>query len=91
MPLGVDTSLKLENQKIKINVGDYLILYTDGVTEAQSPDGKLFDEKNLLRYLVANYGKSTNELIDGLEKAVLIYQKGLPQSDDFTVLGLHHT
>ena len=53
MPLGVTEGLELTNHLAQIKKGDYLLLYTDGVTETQASDGSLFGEDRLFNVLMS--------------------------------------
>lgn len=90
MPLGVSSDLSIINRSIKIAKGETLILYTDGVTEAQSPDGKLYGMTRLEKFLQQNAKASMDALLDSLDKNILVFQKGFPPSDDLTIIALHH-
>ena len=52
MPLGIEEDSSWERRTINFNPGDKLILYTDGVTEAQNEDGDIFDEQLLIECIL---------------------------------------
>ena len=89
MPLGVTPDLKIENRSLTIGKKETLILYTDGVTEAQSPDGKLYGMSHFEKFLLGSNITDMNELLNSLDKNILIFQKGFPPTDDLTVIALH--
>lgn len=89
MPLGVTADLKIENRSFTIGEKETLILYTDGVTEAQSPDGKLYGMNHFEKFLLGSNITDMNKLLDALDKNILIFQKGFPPTDDLTVIALH--
>jgi serine phosphatase RsbU (regulator of sigma subunit) len=72
--------------------GDALVMYTDGITEAESPDGLPFDEAGLERTLalhVGSYGTSAAaELGRAIFDAVGRHRRDQRLSDDLTVLVL---
>jgi len=90
MPLGVSSDLHILNRSIKIAKGETLFLYTDGVTEAQSPDGKLYGMTRLEKFLQQSAKTNMDALLDSLDKNILVFQKGFPPSDDLTIIALHH-
>jgi serine phosphatase RsbU (regulator of sigma subunit) len=63
--------------------GDWLILYTDGVTEARDASGAFFGERRLADFLMrqAAAGHSPPETVRRLVRAVLDHQGGLLQDD----------
>ena len=72
-------SLKLEN-------GDMLVLYTDGVNEAVNNALEEYGEQRLYDTLCQMKGKTCRETIDGLSESVKAFADGAPQSDDITLL-----
>lgn len=62
--------------------GDGLLLYTDGVTEAQDGRGTLFGDEALTRCLAA----AGPEPLDAIVKAVRDHEAGAPQADDLTAV-----
>ena len=68
--------------------GDMLLAYTDGITEARDPQGKLFGERQLLR-LVGEYARnSAVALLDTIEEAVGEHTADAAPSDDRAMLAL---
>ncbi len=91
MPLGVSDDFTIFNKTVEINHKETLILYTDGVTEAQSPDGKLYGMNRFEKFMLESSITNMNDLLDALDKNILIFQKGFPPTDDLTVIALHRT
>ena len=77
----------MEN-KTKLNPGDKLVLYTDGVTEAQAADESFFGNDRLLEVISANRDNSQKEIVLSLRKVVNEFEKGNLKYDDVTVLSL---
>ena len=66
---------------------DYLMLYTDGVTEARR-DGEMFGEQRLLETVVGLRGCSAQEVADRVRDAVLAYSDRLRDDLQLVVLRL---
>jgi phosphoserine phosphatase RsbU/P len=66
--------------------GDTLVLYTDGVTEAQTPAGAMFGQERLLAAAKARVGRSAGEVQEGLLAEMHKFLGDAPQSDDITVV-----
>jgi sigma-B regulation protein RsbU (phosphoserine phosphatase) len=64
--------------------GDVLVLYTDGVTEASSPDGVEFGRDRLAQAVKENYDRPARELIASVEMAVLEWTANMGATDDVT-------
>ncbi len=73
---------------VRLEPGETLLLYTDGVPEAKSKDGEQFSEKQLLD-LLNQWQGSAEELLQALAKAVGEFAQGAEQHDDITMLASH--
>jgi sigma-B regulation protein RsbU (phosphoserine phosphatase) len=87
--LGAFSDLKFKEGRIRLSGGDTLFLYTDGVTEATSPDLKLFSEERLVKTLDSNSEASMNTLLEAVKQALTVFTAGSEQTDDITMLALH--
>ena len=70
---------------IKLNEGDRLVLYTDGVTEAVSRQDEFFGDERLLEALSACGSESAQRLVYLIWKAVDTFSKDRVPSDDITI------
>ena len=86
--LGLLPSQSYETANIQLAPGDWIVIYSDGVTEAAAPDGELFSEERLLTLLVEHSGTSTAEFADvTLQQLTQWTQKPkLALDDDLTLL-----
>ena len=89
-PLGVDGDTKYNSCDVPMKSGDFLILYTDGLTEALDPNGNLFGEKRLEKVLEGHEGHP-EKLIGAIAGAVLNFAGGLQQKDDETLVVMRKT
>lgn len=91
MALGVVEGNKIEERRVSMAHGDYLILYTDGVTDAFSPLGELFSTERLLQAVqdAARSGVGSSQaMLQYIDAAVYAFTGDAPQQDDSTVLVL---
>jgi len=72
--------------KIDFNSGDYLVLYTDGISEIKNAAGQEFGEKRLISILKKNYGKSPVEMKNEILKAVEEFSGKIEFDDDITLI-----
>jgi sigma-B regulation protein RsbU (phosphoserine phosphatase) len=70
--------------------GDALVLYTDGVTEAEAEHGEFFAGERLLELLAGARNASAAAIADRVLGAVRKFAGKAPQSDDITVLVLRY-
>ncbi|MBR1836860.1 MAG: SpoIIE family protein phosphatase [Kiritimatiellae bacterium] len=73
---------------LRLEPGNALFLYTDGVTEALDASGALFGEERLLAALAAASGAEPRSLCTVVRAAVAAFAEGTPQADDITVLAI---
>jgi phosphoserine phosphatase RsbU/P len=88
--LGVIEGVEYVARACRIERGEGIVLYTDGVTEAIGPDRKFFEEEKLERFLSERREGSVERIVTGLLAAAQDFSGGLPQADDITVLALRY-
>lgn len=88
MALGVEIDTEYDQQTIKIEPGDFVLLYTDGVTEAFDPQNLPFGEKRLEELLLENSHSSAKELVDHIVESVKQFIGRDQPSDDLTIVVL---
>lgn len=78
--------------EIKMNKGDILILYTDGVTESMNKDSETFGEQRLMDIidLYATDEKTSKEISSFIRRQVLTFAGKTIQDDDITLLVLKY-
>ena len=86
--LGVMEQPVIEERTITIALGDTLLLYTDGLTEAFSPDGELFGEVRLLDVMDSLAAGSPEEVIKSIEECLNDFIDPLPLADDLTMMAI---
>ena len=85
MVLGLFPEPALHDATVRLQPGDALVLYTDGVTEARS--GRDFFGESALEACVKRYDGSAQQLVDGILDEVMSFQDGNP-IDDIAVVGI---
>ena len=86
--LGVFEKARFKSQSINLGSGDTILLYTDGVSEAESADGSFYGEERLLLFADKTKGTSS-EIVEKLMGEVLAFESGCPQSDDITIIAIN--
>lgn len=77
-------------QQAKLEAGDKLFLYTDGVTEAQNAAGELYGEARLLAVLRAAEALDVRQLLETVQRDVDAFAGDAPQADDITMLAVEY-
>ncbi len=86
MVLAAFGGMKYTQSEIGLSAGSRLLLYTDGVTEANNTSNELYGPDRLKDYLNANRDANLKETLTGLRKDVDIFAEGAEQADDITML-----
>lgn len=86
--LGASRNIKYAETRLRLEEGDILFVYTDGVPEANDPSREQFGLTRMLKSLDAHSGGSMDELIDGVKADVDAFAEDAPQFDDTTMLAV---
>jgi sigma-B regulation protein RsbU (phosphoserine phosphatase) len=77
----------IQQRQLLLEPGDTLLVFTDGIVEATSPDGEEFGEPRLKEYLDAQLYMSAGELVDSIDHDVKAFTKGEDvNADDVTMI-----
>lgn len=88
LPLAAMEDAIYHNGYLTLEHGDRLLLYTDGITEAENAAQEQYSAARLQQFLEMTPGMSSAEIIDALLMHVFMFTDGAPQSDDIAVLTL---
>ncbi len=83
-----DMGLPFEGEKLKINKGERLLLYTDGIPEAMNHKEEEYSDERLENFFIKNKPAKAETFINNLVKDVKKHTGDTPQSDDITALYL---
>lgn len=86
--VGLAEEFKPKTVLVNLTVGDVLLLYTDGVTEAVSPTLEPFGAQRLALLLHQNADLTTPDLIQALRQGLIAFGNGTPLADDTTLVVL---
>ena len=90
MPVGMLPEAAFQVEERQLSPGDRIVIYTDGVTEAQNPRGEFFSRKQLREVVVAHAGDDCAALHDALLRTVKNFISDAPQADDITLVVLEY-
>jgi sigma-B regulation protein RsbU (phosphoserine phosphatase) len=85
---GVLPDARYEERPIAIRPGDLLVMYTDGVTETESPSGEQFGTLRLEQAMNALEAKSASEVVEGIIAEVTRWAGERGVDDDLTLIVL---
>jgi sigma-B regulation protein RsbU (phosphoserine phosphatase) len=84
--LGVRRGVDFEERSIELAIGDKLLLYTDGITEAQNSQGEFFGVERLCDSFTAHRGLAPHALVDQLLAEVRGFCGAAPLYDDIALV-----
>src|SRR5258707_996922 len=91
-PLGLLEGSQWTSQALQLEADDVLVMYTDGMTEAESPGGESWGQERLKTVLRDCRHCSPAQILTSVVDGVLAFTKGTAQGDDMTlvVVGVKH-
>ncbi len=91
MVVGCFAGARYGESRLKLEPGDLLVCYTDGVTEPENAYGEMFGEPRLCALLAEHAGMDVEELGRLIEEQVARWTESTELQDDFTLLLLRKT
>ncbi len=82
LPLGLSSDTRYLDAKMRLQPGDRLVFYTDGITEASDPAGELFGTPRLDSILARSCGESAQVIVDHIVRGIDDFTIGAAPSDD---------
>ena len=82
--LGMFDSASYQSRTLHLYKGDILVVYSDGLTDAQNPQEEMFGEERLLKIIQQEAPSGTHALERKFLKAIEEFTQGMPQTDDIT-------
>jgi len=91
LPLGMFPNQEFSVQTATLAPGDFLLLYTDGVSEALNTADEEYGAERLIDFATASHSLPPKQLVDGCLSDVATFRRGAARVDDITVLGIRRT
>ncbi len=86
LPLGIKADADYREGRTTLQLGDVLVIYSDGVTEAASPNGEEFGPTRLYEVVSRNVDASAAGIRDRIESALTKFSQGTQAADDITLV-----
>ena len=90
MVLGPDPDARYERGYVEVRAGDAILLYSDGITEAENAIGEAFGLDRLEQLLRTHQGRSAREIVELIFREVELYSRRNTPVDDQTVVVIRH-
>lgn len=89
--LGVRPTVAFEEREVRLEAGDTLFLYTDGITESDNGSGELFGVQRLCAFLAEHHGDEPEAIIDAVLAELAAFTGGRPPADDICMVAVKIT
>jgi phosphoserine phosphatase RsbU/P len=86
LPLGILASAKYDSASVTLAPGDWLIIFTDGLVEAENARQEEYEESRVISLIGANAAATPKEMLDRLMASLDLFVGSTPQHDDVTCL-----
>jgi serine phosphatase RsbU (regulator of sigma subunit) len=90
MPVGLLPEAEFIVEERQLAPGDRLVLYSDGVTEAQNSSAEFFGRKQLREIAVRHAADGCDALLSAILTAVKTFVDSAPQADDITLVVIEY-
>jgi sigma-B regulation protein RsbU (phosphoserine phosphatase) len=84
--LGIMPMMKYDESRCRLDSGDVLVVFSDGVTDALNPDGEDFGEVRLAAVVKEHRKESSAAILEAVNRAIAEFAAGTPPPDDLTLL-----
>ena len=85
-PLGIMPNAEFEQGEITIAPGECVVIFSDGVSEAENPEGEEFGIERLTEVVRKNVGRSAAGIRDKIESSLSSFTRTAPANDDITLV-----
>jgi sigma-B regulation protein RsbU (phosphoserine phosphatase) len=84
--LGMFESACFQSRQFHLDGGDLLIVYSDGLTDAENPQEEMFGEERLLEIIQREAPAGSRAVEQTILKGIADFTQGMPQTDDITLV-----
>jgi sigma-B regulation protein RsbU (phosphoserine phosphatase) len=88
--VGLFEAAAFEEETVALKPGDWLIVFTDGVSEAMSASGDEYGENRIVSCVEKNMALEPRQVLEALFADVRVFARGAAQSDDITAMVLRY-
>ncbi|MFA1626767.1 SpoIIE family protein phosphatase [Rhizobium mongolense] len=92
LPVGLESDISsfIVTREIPFHKGDLIVLHTDGVTEAENPEGELFGIERLCENARRLHGRTAEQVMNGILESLMAYIGTQKIHDDITLVVVRH-
>jgi len=89
-PVGMFQEADFNSERVSLAAGDYLVIYSDGVSEARNLRDDMFEQERLSALMKDFSGSSVEQLAEAIQTGVRNFTGGAPQADDITMVVIQY-
>lgn len=90
IPLGIEETFEYSQSEVKLEPGDLILLYTDGVVDTINSASEFFEEERLSEILKSNAERPLEEVLNAIRDAVDEFAGEMPPYDDMTLVAVRY-
>ena len=90
-PIGLWPGLEFEGEEMQLQGNQRLLLYTDGLNEAENRQQEQYGEDRIIQLLTSHSSSNCHDIIEDLKSDTDLFRDGAEQNDDLTMLAIHFT
>jgi sigma-B regulation protein RsbU (phosphoserine phosphatase) len=84
--LGAFQDVVYKEDRVRLQRGDLVVLYTDGITEASTSNGEQFGLDRLIDCVTKSENSTGPQIVESILEAVQEFSQGMPRRDDQTLV-----
>jgi sigma-B regulation protein RsbU (phosphoserine phosphatase) len=85
-PLGILDDVNYEETRLRLETGDKVVFYTDGIVEAMNAQEEMFGFERLLEIVQSSQSTTADGLLNEIVNKVKDFTGSAPQHDDLTII-----
>jgi len=91
LPMGILSDDKFDSsvEVVRIDDGDYIYIFTDGVTEAENKEGVMFGQERIEEHMA--HDRPSGSIIDEIKRSIDSFCSGVDQSDDISLVEIRYS
>ncbi len=88
-PIGLWPDLEYVGEEINLFKDSMMLLYTDGLNEAENRQQEQYGEDRIIQLMTSNASQSMRGMVEALKADVDLFRDGAEQNDDLTMFAFH--
>jgi len=90
-PIGLWPELEFKGEEIDFFHDRLMLLYTDGLNEAENQQQEQYGEDRIIELMTSYYSHNSHDIVETLKADVNLFRNGAEQNDDLTILAFRYT